>query len=325
MSADQENVYLAFDKNVYSISISNGVENWRFPLEGKANVTYYAPPALTDDGQLIVGDYINILHSLNPATGQENWNFSEATDRYVGSVLTASGSIFAPNAAHVLYALNSNGTKKWSFTTEGPLWAQPVTSPDCDCIYVPSMDHHVYAVNVETGEQEWQSEKLGGSIVGTPALSADGILYVGTFNNEIVALQAADGEILWRVATGDWVWGGPVLQGERLFFGDLSGKIYAVDAKTGAIIWQQQPGGTITESPLVTEDAVYVTTETGNIFALDLDGKILWTKTITGKLNASPVKAGDLILIAATKSDALIYAFDSDGTQVWTFTPVEKK
>jgi outer membrane protein assembly factor BamB len=325
MSADGESVYLAFDRYVYSINHSNGIENWRFPQEGKANITYYAPPVLTDDGQLIVGDYSKVLHSLNPATGTENWNFAEATDRYVGSALASDGYIFAPNAAHTLYALNLNGSKKWPFPTAGPLWAQPITGPDCDCVYVPSMDHHVYAVNIETGQQEWQSESLGGSIVGTPALSADGILYVGTFNSEVVALSAADGKILWRVATSDWVWGGPVLQADRLYFGDLAGKIYAVDAKTGAIIWQQQPGSPTTESPLVTEDSLYVTTEDGNLYAFDLDGKIRWSKTITGILNASPVKAGDLILVAATKSDALIYAFDASGAQVWTFTPVEKK
>ena len=325
ISADQENVYLAFEKNVYSINIGNGVENWRFPQEGKANVTYYAPPVLTEDGQLIVGDYVNILHSLNPATGQENWNFTEATDRYVGSPLAADGYIFAPNAANIMFALNSNGTKKWPFVTTGPLWAQPITSPECDCIYVPSMDHHVYAVNVETGAEEWQSENLGGSIVGSPALSADGVLYVGTFNSEVVALNAANGEVLWRVATSDWVWGGPILQEDRLYFGDLSGNIYALDAKTGAVIWQQQPGGPTTESPLVTENALYVTTDDGNLYAIDLDGTIRWNKTIVGQLHSSPVKAGDLILVAATKSDALIYAFDASGTQVWTFTPVEKK
>ena len=325
LSADQENVYLAYRQFVYSINLSNGLEKWRFPLEGKASVTYYAPPVLTDDGQLVVGDYVNILHSLNPATGQENWDFTGATDRYIGSPLAADGYIFAPNAANMLITLDMNGLKKWEFPTEGPLWAQPTTNPECDCIFVPSMDHHVYAIDAKTGIQEWQSDDLGGSIVGKPAFSEDGVLFVGTFNNALVALRASNGEVLWRVPTSDWVWGGPILHADRLYFGDRGGTIYAVDARTGSVLWQQKPDGPTTESPLVTDDSLYVTTESGSLHAFDLDGNIRWSKTLTGKLDSSPIKAGDLILVAATGSEALLYAFDTSGNQVWTFVPQEKK
>jgi outer membrane protein assembly factor BamB len=329
LSADEEHAYLAFNQFVYSIDLSDGKENWRFPTEGNNQVNYFAAPTLTPDGQLIVGDYKNILHSLDPATGTENWPFDEATDRYVSSSLGAGDLIYAPNANHELYALDLSGNVQWEFSeSQGPLWAKPVPESSCECLYVPSMDHHLYAIDASTGAQKWKSEALGGSLVGTPALSPEGVLYVGTFGSQIFAIDSNNGKTLWSVPTLDWVWGGPVLKGDILYFGDLGGTLYALDTKTREVIWQKTPDGPITESPLVTEDSIYITTETGGVLAFELDGTPRWTQSFEGrKLHTSPVLGGDKILVAmgpVRDSPELLVAFDADGTQVWSFIPETK-
>jgi eukaryotic-like serine/threonine-protein kinase len=324
LGADAENAYVAFNQHVYAVNLSNGLEKWRFPVEGKAQNTYYAAPAFTPDGQLLVGDYSKILHSLNPQNGQENWSFSDAPDRYVGSPLTSAERIFAPNAGSELYSLDMKGNLVWSFATGGPLWATPTTDPNCECIYLPSMDHHLYAVNAQTGNQEWVSEDFGGSIVGAAALSEDGVLYVGTFASEILAVNSEDGSVIWRKTTNEWVWGGPQLKDGVLYFGDLGGTLYAMDAKTGEYKWQVPLEGDITEPPLVTDDAVYVANENGSLNAIDLNGNKLWNKQFNGKLYTSPVKSGDLILVAQTGGDELLFALDANGNQKWAFIPEKK-
>lgn len=325
LSADEENAYIAYNQHVYSVNLDNGQESWRFPAEKSAQRSYYAAPTLTADGQLIVGDYGKTLHSLNPDTGAENWSSSEATDRYIGSALTTDNLIYAPNASHKLFSFDLQGNYKWDFISQGPLWAKPVTEEACECVYIPSMDHHVYAIDAQTGEQKWQSENLGGSVVGTPALSPEGVLYAGSFGSKLVAIDSKDGRILWETPSNDWVWGGPILQDKIIYFGDLSGTLYAVDANTGSIRWQKTPDGPITESPLVTEDSIYITTETGGFIALDLNGNVRWTKPFETKLHTAPVKAGDKILVAATGNPDLLYAFDSAGNQLWAFTPETQK
>ncbi len=324
LSADAETAYLAINQHVYAINLSNGLEKWRFPTEGKTQISYYAPPAITPDGQLLVGDYVKSLHSLNINNGQENWVFSEATDRYIGGPLVEGERIYAPNAGHQVFALDLRGNLIWTFKTGGPVWATPITDPNCDCIYVASMDHRLYAIEKITGNQKWVSEQFGGSIVGTPALSEDGILYVGTFASEILAVNAQDGSVVWRTSTDGWIWGGPQLIGDRLYFGDLKGNLYAVDARSGEIIWRTPLGSNITGSPLVTEDMIYIGTENGVLNALDLNGNGVWNKPFNGKLYTSPVKAGDLILVAPIGTDELLFALDKNGNQKWSFIPEKK-
>jgi outer membrane protein assembly factor BamB len=324
LNADQEHAYVAFNQFVYAINLSNGLEKWRYPIEADNKVTFFATPELTQDGQLLVGDYANKLHSLNPATGTETWVFAEAIDRYISAPLAFNERIFAPNSGHQIYALDNSGKMLWEFETGGPLWAKPTTEEGCDCIYIPSMDHHMYAVNAGTGELKWQSEAFGGSIVGNPTMDEDGTIYFGTFGSEVIALDSQTGTIIWRTPTTDWVWGGPQLFQNQLFVGDLSGILYALDSKTGTIKWQKQLDGSITASPLVTDDAIYIPTENGFFYALDLVGNNLWNKQFETKLHTTPVKSGDLILLAANGGDELLYALETNGNQKWVFIPEKK-
>jgi len=318
-----ETAYLSYNQHVYAINISDGKEKWRFPSEANSKISFYAAPILTSDGQLLAGGYDHVLYSLDPEKGTENWSFKEAKNRYVGSPLASETGIFAPTADDHLYALDLKGQLSWSFQTQGAQWAAPVTDPGCKCVYLASMDHRLYAIDSQTGKAKWQTNDLGGSMVGTPAYSPDGMLYIGTFNSEMVAVNAESGGILWQKPTDGWVWGGPALKEGKLYFGDLSGSFYAMETN-GSIDWKIKPDGPIAQTPLLAEEAIYFTTQAGSIYAIDYAGKIRWNQTIGGKLYTRPALAGDKILVAPTGLDAYLIALDTNGTQVWQFIPEKK-
>jgi outer membrane protein assembly factor BamB len=329
LSADQNTAYLADNRFVYAVNLSNGTEKWRFPAAQDNKRSFFATPTLTTDGQLIAGSYENVLFSLDPETGMEKWQYAaDANYRFIAAPLTVEQGIFAPNSSNNLYALDLQGNILWTFPTTGPLWATPTADPACKCIYLPSMDHTLYSIDAQTGKQIWQTQDLGGSIVGTPAYES-GMLYTGTFANELLAINANNGQVIWKTPTDDWVWGGPILYNNILYFGDLNGTFYALDPSNGSIKWHQQFDGAITQSPLVTDDKIYFVTDAGSVFALDLNGKTINTTNLGEKIKlfASPVKAGDLILVAVaqTGTDELLVAFDTDLNQKWPFIPETKK
>jgi outer membrane protein assembly factor BamB len=317
-----ETVYLAFNTEVYALNVSDGSLKWQFPQKADRNLSFYSAPGLTSDGQLIIGGYDRKLHSLNPKDGSVNWIFEKSQGRFIGSSLVTEAGIFAPNADENLYAVDFKGNSLWTFKTNHALWAKPAIQGDK--LYLAGMDRHIYAINAQDGKELW-SQELSGASVATPTLSDDGIIYVGTFGNELVALDSTNGEIKWRSPTQGWVWSDPVLNGDILYFGDLSGTFYAVDRNTGKVSWKIQPNGPIAGSPLCMGESVYFTTESGSLYAVDLQGKILWNKQIGGKIYTGPVEAGDQILVAPIGAGPLIVSIDFDGTQKWSFTPVEKK
>jgi outer membrane protein assembly factor BamB len=187
------------------------------------------------------------------------------------------------------------------------------------------MDHSVYAINPANGQAIWRSESLGGATVGTPAISDDGkILYIGTFINELVAINTSNGNILWRFPTEGWVWASPVLDGDVLYFGDIAGNFYAIDRNTQAQFWSLETGSNIVGTPLLTEDGIYFTNEAGTLYALTREGATRWTKDFEATLHTGPVSTGDLILVATDEGGLVLYALDSEGLQKWQFSPSEE-
>src|SRR5574340_635396 len=94
ISTNGDTVYVANSYYVYAINASTGSMAWRFP-EKPTKAMYFAAPVLVD-GQLIVGDYKNFLHSLDSSNGSEKWSF-EAKGPWIAEPLVVDGTIYAPN------------------------------------------------------------------------------------------------------------------------------------------------------------------------------------------------------------------------------------
>lgn len=329
LTVDDKYAYIAYQTQVYAVDLVNGSEKWRYPLEPNNKIIFYADPSLSDDGQLIVGGYDSILYSLNAETGTENkgnWPFTQAGNRYIASALVTGGNVYAPSADQNLYALNLNGQLQWFFPAEGESWAQPISNDNCECLYLTSMDHTVYAINLQDGTQIWRSPSLDGSIVGKPAYGNNGILYVGTFANKLFALDAKDGSIIWEFPTEGWIWSGPALVDGILYFGDLDGYFYAIDASNGTQIWQLTPDqldGDLIGSPLVIEDSIFIASEEGILYKLDTSGNVLWSVPVGGKIYSSPKTSNGLILVAPIQIDELLMAYNEDGVKQWSFIPAK--
>jgi len=105
---DGTTAYLAYQTHLYAINLANGTEKWRFPAKPDNKVTFYASPALSDDGQLVIGGYDHVFYSINPTNGQQNWTFqgSAANYHYVAAPMTMGENIFAPSADSNLYTLD---------------------------------------------------------------------------------------------------------------------------------------------------------------------------------------------------------------------------
>lgn len=318
---ERDSVYLAGGTHIYALNLANGTEKWRYPEKaGKAQ--FYAPPALTRDGQLIAVSYDNIVYSLNPANGQLEWTFSESASRLIAAPLVHGEDIFVASSDYHLYALTLAGNLKWKYETKQALWSTPAVNGKH--IFQPGMDHLFYALDMETGEPVWISEDLGGAMVGTPVVGPEGIVYIGTFGSEMIALEGDSGKVVWSLPTSGWVWSGGVLVDGVLYFGDLGGTLYAVNAQNGSILWQIKPESAaqkaIAGQPLLVGETVYFSSEAGTFFAVDAKtGNPRWSKLLGGRTFAGPVAAGEKILVALYDADSLLVALDLNGNIIWSY------
>jgi outer membrane protein assembly factor BamB len=333
LATDGSLIYLADGPFIYAISLGDGREIWRYPAERNNKLVFYSNPAVTPDGLVIVGsagtDHSLIALSpndINPDTNApfEAWKFTGAKDYWVAAPLVLENKLFAVNADGNLYVLDlqDGRSSKEATVVElggGRLWSQPTT--DGERVYITSLDHSVFAVDINTYEVVWHKD-LGGAVPGSAVLTEDGTLYVGSLDSKLEKFDPASGDHQAVVDAENWVWSSPSLDGDTLYFGDVDGNLYSFNTSTGSLNWKPvKPDGPITASPLVREEHILLATESGTIFAVDRDGKVLWSEEIGGKIYTTPVAAGDLTIVAPLETDFYLAALDLNGRQVWTFTP----
>lgn len=71
---------------------------------------------------------------------------------------------------------------------------------------------------------------------GSPAI-VNGVVYIGSYDGNMYALNAANGSKQWSFLTGDRVFSSPAVVRGIVYLGSLDHNVYALNAATGAEIW----------------------------------------------------------------------------------------
>jgi eukaryotic-like serine/threonine-protein kinase len=74
----------------------------------------------------------------------------------------------------------------------------------------------------------------------------------------------------WVFPTGEAVSSSPTVVNGVLYVGSNDSSVYALDASTGQQIWAFQTGGAVSSSPTVVNGVLYVGSDDHNVYALTL-------------------------------------------------------
>ena len=80
--------------------------------------------------------------------------------------------------------------------------------------------------------------------------------------------STAAGQRHWWYPAGDQIVSSPVHADDILYFGSVNGAIFAVDMASGKQHWRFETSGVVTSSPLVHEGVVYCGSADGAIYAV---------------------------------------------------------
>ena len=89
----------------------------------------------------------------------------------------------------------------------------------------------------------------------SPAFS-NGLVYIGSNDTRIYALNATNGEQIWHFTTGSYVASSPAVEGGVIYVGCFDNRTYALNAETGVLLWNRTTGYDICvqSSPAVNGD-----------------------------------------------------------------------
>jgi inhibitor of cysteine peptidase len=173
------------------------------------------------------------------------------------------------------------------------------------------------------GALKWRF-KTDGQIVSSPAIAADGTVYVGSEDNYFYAINR-DGSLKWRFKTGGIIRSSPAIASDgTIYVGSFDGKLYAFNGSTGTPFkWPPyQTGNGIESSPVIgTDGTVYVGSSDGYFYAVDATGNLLWSIPLYGAgspVGSSPAIGDDgTIYVGCWFRD--LFALDPSGYVRWQY------
>jgi outer membrane protein assembly factor BamB len=128
--------------------------------------------------------------------------------------------------------------RRWQ-TRIGPVRGRPAFAPDGETVYLPSDDHHLYALDPASGRTRFTYD-AGAPVLGSPLVTTIGgrdmvIFGAGEARH---AIDAATGAPVWTVSGQGMFTGRAASDGTRVYAGGGFGYAYAHDGRTGEVLWE---------------------------------------------------------------------------------------
>ncbi|NQZ24624.1 MAG: PQQ-binding-like beta-propeller repeat protein [Colwellia sp.] len=196
----QEKIVFGNANGTFAISTLNGKQLWH----ANTGVTHTKPAY--HQGIFIIGSWDNNLYGINEHDGAIAWTFTSRTPQGIMADWTG-----------------------WEGFNLDPIVHNGV-------VYVGNRGSYFYAINAQTGIENWSSQ-YAGTWIGSPAWLSQGNVYFGTSDGfSLVGLNAKTGSQTLLYRNDFYNFAQPKANDSTVYFATLSGKLYGVNKET----WQSE-------------------------------------------------------------------------------------
>lgn len=333
--------------SLVALDVATGAQRWRFNL-GAAEVR--STPAVAPDGSITLlaeersptGGFVSAAAIRVSSAGALVWRRelgiagSPVDVGFSAPAIGADGSVYI--ATDSLYALNPDGTVRWSRFANGEDLRSSAAIGGDGTIYFASRNIPLTAMHPDSGRVLWE-RPLGGQgyVFAAPAIGTDGTIYVATDECVLYAVSSA-GVSQWSYDAGTsgstcTMRSSPAVGADGTIYLGTSDRtprpvLFAIRS-TGALRWTYTPSGMpidvgpaefeIYSSPVIGSDgAIYFGQEFGRVYAVDSQaGAERWVvRTLGSILWSSPtLTVGGIMVISDVQGRVYGITTESAGLQ----------
>jgi outer membrane protein assembly factor BamB len=206
-------------------------------------------------------------------------------------------------------------------------------------VYTLDATATVSAFDAGSGARRWQTSlaregERGREGFGGGLAAAGGRLYAATGFGEVLALDPASGEIVWRKSFGAPFRAAPAVDGGVVVAITRDNRAFGLSAESGETLWRLEAAASTVgllggSSPAVTSGVALLPFASGELVAVSASsGRRLWSTALTGgrrglarasitDISGDPVIVGPYV-IAANQAGRMVAIDGRNGQRVWS-------
>ena len=316
------------DRHLHAIDAASGELRWKY----ETGAEVFSSPAVSN-GVVYVGSDDNHLYAFDAVSGELRWQY-ETGDWVSTAPAVGGGAVYVRSEDGILHAVDAS-------TGEG-LWQQGTgaesvsSSPAFADGVVYTGGNILRAFNAASGEGLWSyvieyREDEGGFLPAYSPAVEDGIVYVGSDDGHLYAIDASTRALLWLYDGIQPTPAAPLVEEGAVYVQSEDGHLYALDAFTGGLLYRYETGG-VYGGPRADGGVVYAAANGGTVYGMVASsplavpapaqeqeaGDFLWRYRTDRDLLSQPASANGNLYVGA--EDSYLYAIDAlTGALAWRY------
>jgi outer membrane protein assembly factor BamB/tRNA A-37 threonylcarbamoyl transferase component Bud32 len=148
---------------------------------------------------------------------------------------------------------------------------------------------------------------------------AEGVLYIGCYDNNLYALDARQGTFLWKFPTEGGIAATPCIHDDIVLIGSEDGKLYAISRRIEHAVWTCETQGRVRSSACIEYGHAFFGADNGILYAVNvLAGRVVWKFQSAGPIRSTPLAADEKVFFGS--DDGYVYALDMrTGAVKWKY------
>ena len=316
------------------------VEKWI----ASSNGPIIAAPAVVGGLVYFIGED-GQARALDTHTGQVVWDYPTGVPSSSAPAVAGDLVFFTLRPGRILALNKATGSLVWEKVFDDPILASPIIADGS--LYIGVSDRRLYALDAATGQERWTF--ASNDWIPSEIAYEDGTVALSSLGGLVHVINAKTGRqrLQYKTGRGRSSAGGPVIQGDLVYFGSYGGRLWAVDrhawsrpwdrfvlfwkanfyiwgwsgspAIQRGSVWAVDLGGNVTRTPAVAHGLVYGANDVAKVLAVDAaTGDERWTTQLEGKITSAPSVAGNTLLIGT--EEGTVFGLDAfTGAVLWDF------
>ena len=199
-------------------------------------------------------------------------------------------------------------TNLWTVNIGDAITSSPAIYKDY--IYIVSSEGILKAIDMETGEEEWDIDLE--SATNSSPIVHENQLYIGC-EDGLKAVNINNHEIIWDWDVSDATTA--TFYEDIIYFGSSDGHLYGLN-KDGELKFNKKLDGELKTTPTIVNDTIYIGSTNTKLYSIDIDKSKNWEFTSGDEILSTPAYVNESVIFGSC--DGNLYCVNvSDGSVLW--------